>query len=140
MSANKYNGEINITLFHKVYPMKINMNVIAKFQSETGKDYMRLAIRSMNGLRKCVGLDATDQAEIMTTAVEMSDAAWLFYLAAKEMDKLVTFDEIQEAVLMEGPLREVNPLDSSVSASYPIQFTELVMFATLGVLDNSKKP
>ena len=115
MAANQYNGELDITLYDKVYPMKINMNVIAKFQSETDQDYMRVSIRAMNALRKTTNLDPFDQAQLMTEAVSMHDAAWLFFLAAKELGKTVTFE------------------------SYPIKFANLVIFATLGVIDNAKK-
>ena len=137
MAANQYNGEIDITLYDKVYPMKINMNVIAKFQSETQHDYMQVSIRAMNALRKTTQLDPFDQAQIMTEAVSMFDAAWLFFLAAKEMDKTVTFEEIQEAVLYEGPLMKVE--EEKVIESYPVKFANLVIFATLGVVDNAKK-
>lgn len=140
MSANQYNGEKSITLHHKVYVMKVNMSVIAKFQSETGKDYMQLAIRAMNALRKCAPLDPVDQAQLMTEAVAMDDAAWLFFLAAKEADKTVTFEEIQEAVLFEGPLRQVDISTGVLTASYPILFAELAMFSILGVTDSAKKP
>ena len=47
--ANAYNGEININLFGKIYPMKINMAVVAEFQSETEADYMHVAISAMKG-------------------------------------------------------------------------------------------
>ena len=141
--SNNYNGEIDIVLNHKSYPMTINMDVIAKFESKTGNDFMCLAIRSMNALRKTASMDATDQAETMTTAVSMSNAAWLFYIAANESDKVVTFEEMQENVLYEGPLQQVS-LDENgeaalVNRSYPILFTQLVMFAVLGVADEAKK-
>lgn len=137
MAANQYNGELDITLYDKVYPMKVNMNVIAKFQSETDQDYMRVSIRAMNALRKTTNLDPFDQAQLMTEAVSMHDAAWLFFLAAKELDKTVTFEEIQEAVLYEGPLMRAE--DETLIESYPIKFANLVIFATLGVIDNAKK-
>jgi len=67
------------------------------------------------------------------------NAAWLFYLAAKEMDSMVTFEEIQEAVLNEGPMTIMDEGDE-VRQSYPLLFTNLVMFATLGITDAAKKP
>lgn len=138
MASNQYNGEITIRLDAKDYPMCINMGVIAKYQSETGRDYMHVAIKAINALRKSVGLSPLDQAALMTEAVSMEDAAWLFYLAAKEMDKTVTFEEIQEAVLMEGPLMMVDA-EGELIQSYPVLFGNLVMFATLGAMDVSKK-
>jgi len=116
MPSNNYNGETTITLYDKPYQMKINMDVIAKFQSETGKDYMQVAIRAINALRKSPELDPLDQSELMTSAVTMVDAAWLFYIAAVEKDKTVTFEEIQEAVLNEGPSPQLQLLGSQVLA------------------------
>lgn len=142
LGANKYDGEVVIPLYIKKYKMKINMGVIAKFQSETGEDYMHCAIKAMNALRKCIELDPMEQAELMTKAVSMENAAWLFYLCAKECDSQVTFEEIQEAVLYEGPLAKFR-IDSNneqvVVESYPVLFANLCMFATLGVVDIAKK-
>lgn len=139
MAANHYDGEIDIELDAKVYPMKVNMAVIGKFQSETGRDYMHVAIKAINALRRSAGESPLDQAETMTAAVSMADAAWLFYLAAKEVDKTVTFDEMQEAVLKEGPLMMVGEGDNFIQ-SYPVMFANLVLFATLGAVDTAKKP
>jgi len=136
--ANAYNGEIEIELYGKKYPMKINMGVIAEFQSETQSDYMHIAISAMNAFNQSKDLDAFGRAEILTKAISMTHAAWLFYLAAREMDKLVTFEEIQEAVLNEGPLTIMDEGDS-FRQSYPLLFTNLVMFATLGTVDEAKK-
>ena len=140
--ANNYNGEIEIVLNHKKYMMKINMDVITKFQSKTGNDFMRLSTRAMNALRKTVAMDAIDQAEVMTAAVSMTDAAWLFFIAAKEMDSTVLLEEMQENVLHEGRLQHVELGDGEpklINQSYPILFAQLVMFAVLGVTDDAKK-
>lgn len=137
--ANNYEGEIDITLDHKTYPMKVNMRVIAAFQTETGEDFMKVAIRSMNALRRSTNYDEPlDQAEIMTRAVTLEHAATLFYLAAKEKDRAVTFEEMQEAVLMEGPLAQKGD-DGEVIQSYPILFAQLMMFSVLGVGEEAKK-
>ena len=136
--ANAYNGEIDIELYGKVYPMKINMGVIAEFQSETQSDYMHVAVSAMNAFNASQELNAFERAEKLTKVITMTHAAWLFYLAAKEMDKLVTFEEIQEAVLNEGPLTIMDD-DDQVRQSYPLLFTNLVMFATLGTVDDAKK-
>ena len=135
--ANQYNGEIKIELYDKIYPMKINMRVIAEFQSETGKDFMHCAIRAMNAMAKCAGMSPLEQAEVMTEAVSLSDAAHLFYLAAKECDKVPEFDEFQEAVLFEGPL--ITQRDGKLTQSYPFIFANLVMFAIFGAFDEEKK-
>ena len=137
-SANQYDGEKIVRLHDKDYPMRVNMGVIAKFQTETGHDYMLCAVKAMNAMRKAGVLEsAIDQAEVMTEAVPMFDAAWFFYLAAKELDSTVTFEEIQEAVLLEGPLRQIR--GDGVSQSYPVLFADLAMFSILGASDTAKK-
>lgn len=143
MPSNHYDGETSITLYHVKYPVKVNMSVIAKFQSETGADYMQVAIKAINAIRKAAPLDPLDQSEMMTSAVNMEHAAWLFYIAAYEMNNQVSFGEIQEAVLKEGPLKQLDKDEEgnvTVSESYPVIFANLVMFATLGVVDTAKKP
>lgn len=135
---NNYNGEKSITLCGKTYPMKVDMGVIGEFNSETGKDYMNVAVKAMNAYVKAKDLfDPLAVAELMTNAVSMSDAAWLFYLAAKKMDKTVTFEEIQDAVLREGPMKRP---DDDNQMSYPLQFVALVTFSILGASDEAKKP
>jgi len=62
-----------------------------------------------------------------------------FILAAKEQDAVVTFEEIQEAVLLDGPVERVLE-DERMVHSYPLAFAELVTFATLGAIDSVKKP
>ena len=137
--ANKYNGEYEIILDFRKINMRINMNVVASFQSETGHDFFHVAIRAMNALRKSAGLDPFDQSELLTSAVSMEDAAWLFYLAAKQCDSAITFEEIQEAVLHEGPLYRAEFEEKPAVEGYPVQFANLVMFAILGVMDEAKK-
>tara|TARA_R100000501_G_C2598380_1_gene96217 strand:+ start:127 stop:504 length:378 start_codon:yes stop_codon:yes gene_type:complete len=123
------------------------MGVIAAFQTETGADFMACAIRAINAFHKSRELDnPLDQAEMMTAAVRMDHAAWLFFLAARELDTQVTFEEIQEHVLLEGPIEKIiedheegKDGDTKFTRSYPVLFTDLVIFATLGVVDAVKK-
>ena len=119
--------------------MTFNMNVIAEFEARTGKDFNHVAISAINAYRnseKCGTL--SERAEVLTKAISRADAAWLFYIASKESDKLVTFEEIQEAVMLEGFIYRED--ESGVQhASYPIRFIEAVSFATVGILDKLKK-
>ncbi len=140
--ANAYNGEIDIELYFKKYPMRVNMDVIAQFQTETGKDFMHVAIKSINAYNKSRSADSVfERAELMTKAVSMLDAAHLFYLAAKEKDSTVTFEEIQEAVLLDGPVEKMVLFEGNekLVRSYPLAFAELVTFCTLGAVDSVKK-
>lgn len=144
-ALNQYNGEIAITLDGKHYPMKITTDTIAKFNADSGHDFMHVAIRAMNAAQAATfegGL--LKVAEMLTKAVPMADAAYLFYHAAKAMDSTVTLDEIQEAVIREGPLKRIQLAEGdedqkTVSESYPILFVQLVTFAVLGVTDAAKK-
>lgn len=132
--ANGYQGEKTITLYHVDYLMTINMAVIAEFQSETGKDFMAVGMQALNAYYKSRGAGSPlDRAESMTKSVSMSDAAHLFYIAAKYSNKQVDFGEIQEALLMEGAL------ESSRNITYPILFVSLIEFALIGVVDEVKK-
>ena len=140
--ANKYAGEIDITIYHKVYPMKIDMSVIGEFQSETGKDFMHCMVKAAAAVQATMGLDSAFQrAKVMTEAVSMADAAILFHIAAKKMDKTVTLAEMEEAVLLEGAVERSETMDGGETfiRSYPALFADLAMFAVLGVADNAKK-
>jgi len=136
--ANGYAGELDIQLYEKVYKMKIDMGVIAEFQSETGKDFLHVAVTAMNAYNASLGMEPFGRAAELTKAVSMSDAAWLFYLAAKNVDKLVTFEEIQENILNEGPIM-IAETDDKIRQSYPLLFVNLCMFSVLGVSDVAKK-
>lgn len=126
--ANAFKGEIELTLNDVPYKMIVDMGVISEFESETGEDFMNLAIKSINMMLKTRGLEnALDRAENMTSVISVKNAAWLFYLAAKRANKVVEFGEIQEAIMQEGAV-------DSLTESYPILFTALVEFAVTGNL------
>lgn len=141
-SVNLYDGEIEIALYDKIYPMKINLGVIAKFQSETGKCFNNIAVKSIQAWNKTkddkIGIN---RAASLTDVISMTDAATLFYIAAKEMDSQVTFEEIQEAVLMDGAMPRLDTnedVEVSLTRSYPILFVDLSMFALVGIFDKKK--
>ena len=132
--ANGYKGEKTITLYHVDYLMTINMDVIAEFQSETGKDFMAVGMQALNAYYKSRSeTSPLARAELMTNAISMSDAAYLFYIAAKYSNKNVEFGEIQEAILLEGALENTD------TVSYPLLFVGLIEFALIGVVDDVKK-
>ncbi len=129
--ANKFKGEIDLTINGIVYPMCVDVGVIAEFESETGADFMSVATKTINMFLKTREIEnAMDRAQYMTEVVSLKNAAWLFYLAAKKMNSIVEFGEIQEACLLEGTI-------DSLSASYPVLFASLVEFAVIG--DKVKK-
>lgn len=132
--ANGYKGEKTITLYHVDYLMVINMEVIAEFQSETGKDFMAVGMQALNAFYKSRGeSSAFARAEIMTSAISMDDVAHLFYIAAKKSNSQVDFGEIQEAILFEGALENTD------NVTYPLLFVSLIEFALVGVVDSVKK-
>ena len=132
--SNQFKGEKTITINHVDYPMIVNMNVIKEFETETGHDFMHCAIKALNAYMKASGeLTAMDRATVMTSVVSLHDATWLFYLAAKEGNRLVEFGEIQEQLLLEGALEMDN------IAGYPQLFTALIEFAIIGDLETTEK-
>ena len=127
-------GEITLDLNGLSYPMKIDLDVIAQFQTETGADFMHIAMKAINAIHKSADLAPLERAEMLTGSIRMDHAAWLFYLAAKKCNSVVQFGEIQEAVLFEGAVPGLGG-----GNSYPFLFAELVQFATFGILDDVKK-
>lgn len=124
--ANAFRGEIDLEINGINYPMIVDMGVISEFESETGADFMSVAIKAINGVIKSRGLEsALDRAEYMTNVISAKNAAWLFYLAAKKANKVVEFGEIQEAMMLEGVV-------DSLNSSYPLLFASLVEFAIIG--------
>lgn len=139
---NNYNGEMGIRLDDKDYVMTVNMDVIGKFESETGVDFMNFAMRAMRAAQMAAfEKSALACAEMMTKAVPMKEAVYLFYLAANAKDQCVELNEMQENVLREGPMQRVEAGTMEVlSQSYPTLVARLVTFAVLGVEDSVKKP
>lgn len=129
--ANGYEGKIDINLYGIKYTATVNLRVITEFAQQTGVDFHHVAINALNTWSKCENREllALDRASELTKAVPMEHAVWLFYLAFRENNTQVEFDEIQEAVLMEGPLQ------TEKYESYPIKFIELVTFVLMGVQD-----
>lgn len=130
--ANAFKGEIDIIINDINYPMLVDMGVISEFESETGSDFMNLAIKAINMMLKTRDIEnALDRAQLMTDVISVKDASWLFYLAAKKKNSQVEFGEIQEAVMMEGAV-------DSLKASYPLLFASLVEFAIIGKVKKKK--
>jgi hypothetical protein len=132
--ANGYRGEKKLTLYHVDYKMVVNMATISEFQSETGADFMHVAIKAINAFHRSKVLDnPLDRAQFLTDAIKLDHAAWLFYICAKAGNSNVEFGEIQEALIMEGALEKGDNI------TYPILFVDLVEFAIAGVVDDVKK-
>ena len=131
--ADKRKGEKDITLNGIDYKMIVDMGVISEFESETGEDFMHLAIKATNAYAKGMKCETMlDRAEVMSKAVSLKNAAWLFYLAAKKGNSRVEFGEIQEAMLED--LDVVND-----NLFYPVLFTDLVSFALVGEVKKKTK-
>lgn len=130
---NGYQGKTSIKLHGIVYPMTVNLAVIQSFYEHTGQDFFNVAVSALNAFQKSRDMDGFERVAELTKAVSMHSAAWLFYLAAKENNSQVQFDEIQEAVLMEGPLT------TQEHESYPLLFINLCTFAIMGPVDEEEK-
>lgn len=130
-----FEGKSTIELNGIDYEAIVNLRVITQFCESTGKDFFHVAISAMDAFAKTdrEELLGLARASVLTQAVPMSDAVWLFYLAFKEANSQVQFDEIQEAVLMEGPMA------TDKKESYPIAFINLVTAAIIGPMDPASK-
>ena len=151
-AINKYDGEIKIKLYGIDYPMRWTAKVYAKFKSETGVDPHALFMDVINEINvmKCIGTFDKDvetaNSELMARLsgiVHAEYAAWLFYLSAKEMNSMVSFEEIQEAVLLEGVSQHKEAPDGELVQTYPYLVAEFAIFAfDIGNIkndDDSKK-
>ncbi len=124
--ANSAKGEKEITLNGIKYNLKLTMSVIAEFQDMRNKCFMQCATRAVNAYAQTSRIEGVlERAEALTCAVELDDAATLFYLAAKEGNNQVQFAEMQEAL--------IDDIDISTDARfYPALFSELCLFAVMG--------
>jgi len=142
-AVNKYDGEIKLKLYGIEYPMRWNARVYAQFKSETGVDPHALfmdmlnelnIVKSLGTFEKETDLANTELMARLSGIAQMHLAAWLFYLSAKEMDKAVTFEEIQEAVLLEGVNSGSYTPDGELVTTYPYLVFEFAIFV-LGIGD-----
>jgi len=129
--ASKVRGEREIELNGVKYKLSLNIGVITEFKDLTGKDFMQCATRAVNAWSESSVIDRKlAKAECLTSAVELDDAAYLIWLAAKEANSQVEFAEIQEGLLDEWDITREDRL-------YPAIFADLCLFAVTG--DNYKK-
>ena len=149
-----YFGETEITLYGIDYPMKFDIGVIQQFENRSGKDFPNLALRAISAWIKVQERRlASDDPQMinhleiglaLTEVISREDAAHLFYLGAHAVNSQVTFDEIQEGVLLDGPYRRkiVDEEHSQVGAltdSYPILFVNVMLALQKDAYDNIKK-
>lgn len=137
-AINKYDGEIKLKLYGVDYPMRWTAKVYAQFKSETGVDPHALFMDVINEINvmKSIGIFEKEvepaNSELMARLsgiVHAEYAAWLFFLAAKQMDSMVSFDEIQEAVLLEGVSQHKMAPDEELVQTYPYLVAEFAIFA-----------
>lgn len=126
--ASHRQGEMDVELNGISYTMKIDMGVIDEWDSSTGKDFISTAIAATSAYHDSISCEKRIQAcEMLSYAVTRSDAAWLFYLAAKNTNSRVEMGEIQEAILDDLDLSDDNKF-------YPSIFVRLAGFAIAGNL------
>lgn len=124
--ANPLLGEYNIKLNKLDYTLKLTMNVIAAYESESGRDFMADAYTAINAAVKAAEHKDNPSlyGQIMCNAVSRHRAALLVYLAAKENNSQVDFGEIQEAFIVDHALSD--------ERFHPAIFTQLAVFAING--------
>ncbi len=128
MTINKYQGEFKLKIYGIEYPMLWNYNTYCEFESETGMDANTLFTDMVNELNVMQSLGTFNQSEEASASEVMSRlsgiaqakyAVWLFYLAAKAKDSAVTFEEIQEGVMLEGVTQNKLDPDGELVSTYP---------------------
>lgn len=135
--ANAFKCEMELELYHFPYMMRVNLDVIAKFNSETGEDLQCLGVRALRAY------DDSKRAptfwarqEMLNASVRMDHAAWLFYLAAHEANSKVEFEEIQDALIHIALER---PTDDDILPSYSLLFVQLMTLILCGPPNDVKK-
>ncbi len=140
---NKYKGEFSLKIYGITYPMLWNYNVYGEFKTQTGRDPNSLFVDMINELNvmqsigtfeKADEVSASEMMMRLSAIAEAEYAVYLFYLAARAADKAVSFEEIQEAVMMEGVTQNKLNGDGELVNTYPqlvLKFAIEVM--TIGV-------
>lgn len=119
-------GEYSITLNEIKYLLKINTNVIASYENMHGSDFMADTYSAIEAMVRANEFKANPSlyAKILCSSVTRKQAATLIYLAAKESNSQVEFEEIQEALLVDHELAD--------EKFHPAIFTTLALFAING--------
>ncbi len=162
-----YFGECTVRLYGIDYPMKFDNHTLNQWERETGKDFAHLSMevvlawthllqqRHAAAKAKASGdvtvkYNIAEEAAKLTGVVSKSDAAWLFFIGAKAMNTQVSFEEIQEGVMLDGAYRRkvVDPEhpdyspddDKGYTESYPILFVSVVLALQEAYKTIKKKP
>ena len=140
-------GNITINLYGMDYPMKFSNRVYNAFFEKTGKDFNALGAELFNEWTKMADLGYFDDDASLdvasceasarfSTVITKVDAAWLFYLCAKEVNSKVEIGEFEESVTYElfdelcfknGVTQKV--LGDHVTEGYPVLFLQIFMFS-----------
>lgn len=141
-------GETTIRLYGIDYPMKFDISALNEWEQATGKDFAHLSMQIVlmwtellqrrkaavqtDGDKVTVRYNIAEEAERLTAVISREDAAQLFYIGAKRENSQVTFEEIQEGVMLDGPYRrkiddENHEDHGGHTESYPILFVNVVM-------------
>lgn len=144
--TNHYKGEFGLKIKGVDYKMAFDLAIYAEFKSETDRDPFAMFADLINQVNqmsaegvynKPPDLANTEIMARLTTCVTPFEAAWLFYLSAHKSNKAVTFEEMQDAVWIEGFSmgKEIvinDDGDTDFATTYPNLMVEFAMFA-LGI-------
>ena len=139
-------GFITVNLYGINYPMKFSNRVYNAFEENTGRDLNSLGSKLLNewAVMKDLGffdddaspdIAATEAAARFSEVITKKDAAWLFYLCAKEcnskvdigeMEEAVTFELFDEACFQAGTTTKL--VNGNVCEGYHVRFFELFLF------------
>ena len=114
-------------LFYKSYDYKPSLKAMKQFKESTGKDLWATLLRFMvtftnsrNG-----GDSVAELLEKLSGVVDFVDAAQLFYALAKQENKSITIDEIEDAMFHAGILPSHDEHD--YSEPYPFVLYQVAL-------------
>ena len=125
----KITDAIDLEIAGRVYPLIWCPDVIKKFKSETGKHPISLFSQVRKDLHLAAykgdlgtgsaTIDAVVMASLIANVFNPDDASRLLYYAANAVDGAVTFEEIQDAVYIEGICPEIKEKNGVKIYTYP---------------------
>ena len=142
--------------------MKFDINTLQQWEKATDKDFAHLSMQVVliwakmleertrdaqpdgNG-NIALKYNIAEEAERLTSVISREDAAYLFFYGAKAMNSQVSFEEIQEGVMLDGPYRrQIKDEDhedfGEYTESYPILFVNVVLALQDAYATIKKKP
>lgn len=120
---------MQFNLFYKQYDCKLSLSAIKSFEESTGKSLLG----TLTDLMLCSITCKHEGVSVMETVVRLSNivtetqAAQIFYCLAKQSNKALTIDEIEDAVFHAGVIPSTD--DNDDREPYPAVLCKLAVDA-----------